>query len=1276
MRHLSLLHVSIVNSNLTKTSSIVFTLLLSSFVADTTLYSQDVITKPKSNAVSASVSPTIEEKARIGEIEDTKPIKDDAIAREKWFRERYGPVTVEYLDYSLKLAEQEIQKWGAMIPGTVAYKASKNGASATWGGDIVKAGLPEKTWKNIGPLDGSSLQSGARDPNVVDTGRPTVILPHPTNANLLYVGFSGGGLWRCRNANLSAGFDWVWESVTDGLPNSGNLAVGGAAFKPEDPNTIYLGLGDWFDAQGRGFFISNDGGETWRRGGSVGNTTRTWKILALPGNIVMVAGNDGLYRSTNGGTSFSPVQNPPFSTSWTDRVWDIVRLDSGNLVLSAMLEGDDSRVGGVAYSTNNGATWTRATMAGFPADTIFGRIAIAASEDTLYGLYQTRGNRLFPRALMKSTDGGKNWFYQEATGLFSPTRSSTSFVDDDGGQAGYNQLIAVDPDDPGVVFTGANFSVYRSTDGGINFSQFTSWLGREFQYTHADMHAGVWSPPGRSEPRALYIATDGGLSIIRQPNISPIPNGSTSLFASNPAIIDHRRNRGIPTHLVYNIGSTNADTPPGSKNRIIIGTQDNGTLLRKDIQREFYDYVIGGDGFGCLIHPYNGDAVLGSLYYTRIYRSNDGGNSFRGVRGIPDDEDGPFHTRLVSTIADPTGNRVYTYTRITPYISDDFGENWTPMTIAGWPNPTRSIRGFGASPLKMGFVGAVGMTSPDGSGPRDDFYDFIAISDDNGETWRTSRIFDSSLSPVYGQLAELAFDTANPDIIYVCSVAYDANANHLWKSTDGGRTWVSIDGTRTSSNGFPFGIPVHVVKVDPLDNNMVYAGTDMGLYRTTNGGTSWSRFGYGLPLVAVRDIYIAPDGSFIRVGTYGRGVWEMEGITDNYAPIFSVHPQNQVSNTGLPVTFGAVAVGIPTPTYQWQVSTNNGSSWSNISNATGRLYTASFSASDDGKLFRAIATNARGNAISQNAAISLGVQVSVLPDNVALAPGEMYAFTARVTGTPENDVTWSVVGGSANGTITSTGIYTAPSRSGTYTISATSVEDVTRSGTAKVVVSSGIVVDIAPSVWTMATGGTYIFTAQVTGTSGSKNVTWSVVGGSANGIITSEGVYTAPATPGTYTITATSVEDSAKSGTATITVIFAGVFINDPQRGLLTGETATFRASVVGLGNDAVTWTATGGGKIDSGTGIYTAPDVAANVTITATSVEDPSISASVSVKITSPDFDGNAITNPQLLDFANAFGSTNPDDLLKYDLNNDGRIDDEDLSLLFRAMGWINAEL
>jgi len=543
-------------------------------------------------------------------------------------------------------------------------------------------------------------------------------------------------------------------------------------------------------------------------------------------------------------------------------------------------------------------------------------------------------------------------------------------------------------------------SMYRSRDGGLTFSQMTSGLGNGFQYTHADFHVHAWAPNG---PKALYLGTDGGLSIVRQPDIYPIPSvGNGIQSVSDPTIIDHRRNRKIATQLVYDIASTTADTPPGSRDRVIAGFQDLGTRLRLNNDgRGTFDSVIGGDGFGCVIHPYNGNLMLGSLYYTRVCRSTNGQDfyySYSTIDGADDSAKAPFHTRLAHTMADPMGNRVYTYTNEVPYVSDDFGATWKAISTSGNGWPGGSIRQLGTSQIKLGLIGVT-------------FNNSVAISENNGETWRTFTEFPSSL----GSLADIAFDSSDENIMYVTSVRPaiwntggaegGLTVSHIWKSTNGGRAWRAIDGSLSNSNGFPFGIPVHVVKVDPIDNNVVYAGTDVGLYRTANQGDTWERFGDGLPLVAVRDIYIAPDGSFMRLGTHGRGVWEMQGLTDNYAPRITAQPHTAPTLStpvGTRITLGVAAVGIPTPSYQWQYSADNGTSWTNIPSATERTYSFTPYGTDKGKRFRALATNSMGSA--QSNSVTLDINPCDIDGVLGLDVYDLLKFLSLYGSTKADDI--------------------------------------------------------------------------------------------------------------------------------------------------------------------------------------------------------------------------------------------------------------------------------
>jgi len=1169
-----------------------------------------------------------------------------ALANLEWFG---GQASPEYLDFKARVAEQELQKWAPLIPGTKAHLAG-----------IRMAGIPENAWTNIGPKRGQG-QLYVVDTNIADTGRPTVILPHPTNPNLLYVGYAGGGLWRCSNADVTAAGDWTWTPLTDALPAgspAGNLSIGGAAFKPEDASTLYLALGDMepgsadSTAEGRGFFISTDGGNTWARGGALGATTRVKTVLALPGNLVLVSGNAGLFRSTDGGASFTAISSAPLSGVVG---WDLRKLDNGDLVVSH----DSASGGGVAYSTDNGLSWTAATFDATITGFGLGRIGLAAKGATLYGLFEDASGA-FQKGVMKSTDNGRTWAWLGSTDLFN--------VGGDGGQAGYNHLIAVDPANVNTVFVGTNLSLYRSLNGGVSWERMTQWMGNDRHYLHADYHVHAWAPTG---PKALYIGTDGGLAVVRNPDIATIPTGSGGML-SDPTFIDNRRNRNISTQLIYHVGSTTAATPAGANQRVIIGLQDQGTRLRSEtgVATQSYDLAIGGDGFGCLIHPYDGNKMLGSLYYSRIYRSANGGTNWAqgtGITGAGSNATAPFFTRLGQDLSDPTGNRVYTYNRTVPFSSSDFGATWTAMPTTGLASVS-SIRNIVASPLTPNHVavalngGRVGITT-------------------NGTSWTT---IAASAFPNNGSFMNgVAFDTADPQILYASSVAFSATNSHLWKSINGGAAWTAVD----VSNGFPFGVPVHMVKVDPLDHNTVYAGTDLGLYRSTDGGASWARFGSGLPLVSVRDIYLAPDGTFMRIGTHGRGVWEMQGVSTNYAPQISSQPRNWSVYEGQTATTGLVAVGLPAPTFQWQVSTN-GTTWTDITtNGTASTYTlpAPATLADSGKQFRAVVSNSAGSVTSNPATLTVTPATpptfTLHPASLTQIAGLRVDFTGSASAAPAPSYQWQ---GSPDG-VAWTNV--AGATSSLYKFYPSFADNnkqfrLVASNMGGTVNSNAATLSLTPyltqtlvnpdfEVAPFGTGWTWSHTPTSMQDTGNVHEGTSAAVFGYWGAVTTDWAYqdvTLPASPTSAGLSFWLKIWGPNIGPGTAVNTMAAK-VKTPG-GTDLGTLATFDNTTTGYASFAKV------GPLDlkpyagQTVRIYftsVQPDAAIN---TAFTIDD--VNLLVNTTPTGPTFDINldGMTDVyDLLELLKRFGSTAPADLAKADFNSDGQINDADLTALLSAL-------
>ncbi|HLJ48142.1 MAG TPA: hypothetical protein VKU01_19140 [Bryobacteraceae bacterium] len=241
---------------------------------------------------------------------------------------------------------------------------------------------------------------------------------------------------------------------------------------------------------------------------------------------------------------------------------------------------------------------------------------------------------------------------------------------------------------------------------------------------------------------------------------------------------------------------------------------------------------------------------------------------------------------------------------------------------------------------------------------------------------------------------------------------------------------------------------------------------------------------------------------------------------------------------------------------------------------------------------------------------STGVQLTVAPTSATVQPGQSKQFTATVTGSSNTAVTWTATGG----TITTGGLFTAGSTAGSFTVTATSVADTTKSGTAQVTIqpATPVSVTVSPASASLQSAQTKQFTATVTGSSNTA-VTWTGTGGT----ITTGGLFTAGSTAGSFTVTATSVADPTKSGSASVTITPApiSVAVSPTSASLQPGQTKQFSATVTGTSNTAVTWTATGG--TISTSGLFTAGSTAGSFTVTATSVADPTKSGSASVTIT-----------------------------------------------------------
>ncbi len=398
---------------------------------------------------------------------------------------------------------------------------------------------------------------------------------------------------------------------------------------------------------------------------------------------------------------------------------------------------------------------------------------------------------------------------------------------------------------------------------------------------------------------------------------------------------------------------------------------------------------------------------------------------------------------------------------------------------------------------------------------------------------------------------------------------------------------------------------------------------------TTNANVTWAVVGGSANgTISASGLYTAPatpPSGAVTVTATSQADPSASGsatVTVQPAITVTVSPATVAVNAGLTQQFTAAVADTTNTAVTWTVSGGG-------TITSSGLYTAP-SAPPSGAV-TVTATSQTDTSVSGAATVTVkpAVTVSVSPATATVNAGLTQQFTATVANTANSNVTWTVVGGTANGTISSSGLYTAPSTppSGAVTVTATSQLDTNASGSATVTVQPAVTVSVSPATATVNAGLTQQFTATVANTA-NANVNWTVVGGTANGTISSSGLYTAPSTPpsGAVTVTATSQLDTNASGSATVTVAQAiTVTVTAAASTVNAGLTDQFSATVNNNSDQNVTWQVNGttGGDSTNGTisasGLYTAPatpPTGGNVNITATSATGSVVSSPYALTI------------------------------------------------------------
>lgn len=685
-------------------------------------------------------------------------------------------------------------------------------------------------------------------------GRVTAVVSEP---GLLLINNPGGGIWKSTNGGAS------WAPVNDFLSN---LAVSTIAASPTDPKTLYAGTGggpnqsdDSFGTQlrGAGIFKSTDGGDSWTQLPST--AAPDWsrgieKIAVSPDGQTILAAVKFYYsdspaaimRSTDGGST------------WTDTLK--VAGASGNAVAFNPKDSTQAIAASLDkawYSIDGGASWTQAT--GLPTIGATGlvTVAYAKSDPTIvYAGVNNNGGEVY-----KSTDGGKS---------YALVNTGTNYT---GTQGWYCNVLWVDPTNANTVLV-AGLDVFRSTDGGQNFTKISKWEKAATKSAHADhgVLAAAFDYDGQAS-KDVYFGNDGGIYRVR--DIYSVTEETGWELLNN--------NLGI-TQLYG--AAVNAQSGV-----IMAGAQDNGTQRYSGDLNKWSEWQ-GGDGGYCAADPTNPNIFYGEYTNMTIYRSDDGGIAKPDdIYGLYDSFDGTQWTKqarpgAITEAKSPTANF------IAPFILDPNKPNrmlagarslWASDNVNvpksdGWPSWTAIKQPTGNDSSNN--ISAIAV-APGNS-------DIIWVGHNNGDVFTTSN--GTSPAPAWTQIntgnsplpkrfvTRLAVDPSDSKTVYATFGGY--SDGNVWKTTDGGATWNNATG---SGAGQLPQAPVYTIAIHPKRSASIYVGTEVGIFASEDGGTTWTVPHDGPANVSVNELFFS--GTTLYAATFGRGLYKVDVPTATSASL-------------------------------------------------------------------------------------------------------------------------------------------------------------------------------------------------------------------------------------------------------------------------------------------------------------------------------------------------------------------------------------------------------